>query len=208
MSPVLLESIGKSAVLVLIALVVYWLLGRTVERARTRGRMTPNGEFLTLTVTKWTLGVVLALSVVQQFGISLASVWAALSAVLVLIAVGFVALWSVLSNMLCAVLLVLFAPFRIGDRIEVIELVMNDGSKLGLRGRVTGIDLLYTSLQDDDAGGSVVRIPNNLILQRAIRTIDGTDTRSLQSELFERGSAGQSSGQRHDDASEKPGTAA
>ncbi|MEQ8660927.1 MAG: mechanosensitive ion channel family protein [Gammaproteobacteria bacterium] len=173
----------RAAVIVTVALVVHLLARRAVARLGAGGRFSSNTRFIATAVVKWGLTVVAAVAVMQQFGISVQTLWTALSAVLVLVAVGFVALWSVLSNMLCALFLVLFAPFRIGDRIEVIEVVLNDGSKHGIRGKVIGIDLVYTTLQDDDC--SLVRIPNNMLFQRAIRTVSGADTRSLGSDLFE-----------------------
>jgi len=51
-----------------------------------------------------------------------------------------------------------------------------------MRGRVTGINMLYTELVQD-AGGTL-RVPNNLLFQRAIRTVEGDDTASLGSSLF------------------------
>ena len=173
----------RAAVILAVALALHLLGRRALERVGRAGRLSSNTRFIATAVLKWGLVVIASIAVMQQFGISVHSLWTALSAVFVLVAVGFVALWSVLSNMLCAVFLVLFAPFRIGDRIEVIEIVLNDGTKQGLRGTVTGIDLIYTTLQDDD--DSTVRIPNNMLFQRAIRTTSGASTRSLGSDLFE-----------------------
>ncbi len=173
----------RAAVILAVALALHLLGRRALERVAHAGRLSSNTRFIATAVLKWGLVVIASIAVMQQFGISVHSLWTALSAVFVLVAVGFVALWSVLSNMLCAVFLVLFAPFRIGDRIEVIEIVLNDGTKQGLRGKVTGIDLIYTTLQDDD--DSTVRIPNNMLFQRAIRTTSGASTRSLGSDLFE-----------------------
>jgi small-conductance mechanosensitive channel len=174
----------RAAVIVVVAVIVHLLARRALERLGAAGHVTSNTQFFAGAVLKWGLTVLAAVTVMQQFGVSVQALWTALSAVFVLVAVGFVALWSVLSNMLCALFLVLFAPFRIGDRIEVIEVVLNDGSKRGIRGKVTGIDLVYTTLQDDD-DGSTVRIPNNMLFQRAIRTVSGAETRSLGSELFD-----------------------
>ncbi len=173
----------RAAVILAVALAVHLLGRRALERVDRAGRLSSNTRFIATAVLKWGLVVIASVAVMQQFGISVHALWTALSAVFVLVAVGFVALWSVLSNMLCAVFLVLFAPFRIGDRIEIIEVVLNDGTKQGLRGTVTGIDLIYTTLQDDD--DSTVRIPNNMLFQRAIRTTSGASTRSLGSDLFE-----------------------
>lgn len=173
----------RATVILAVALVLHLLGRRALERVGRAGRLSSNTRFIATAVLKWGLVVIASVAIMQQFGISVHSLWTALSAVFVLVAVGFVALWSVLSNMLCAVFLVLFAPFRIGDRIEIIEIVLNDGTKQGLRGTVTGIDLIYTTLQDDD--DSRVRIPNNMLFQRAIRTTSGASTRSLGSDLFE-----------------------
>jgi len=173
----------RATVILAVALVLHLLGRRALERVGRAGRLSSNTRFIATAVLKWGLVVIASVAIMQQFGISVHSLWTALSAVFVLVAVGFVALWSVLSNMLCAVFLVLFAPFRIGDRIEIIEIVLNDGTKQGLRGTVTGIDLIYTTLQDDD--DSMVRIPNNMLFQRAIRTTSGASTRSLGSDLFE-----------------------
>lgn len=173
----------RATVILTVALVLHLLGRRALERVGRAGRLSSNTRFMATAVLKWGLVVIASVAVMQQFGISVHSLWTALSAVFVLVAVGFVALWSVLSNMLCAVFLVLFAPFRIGDRVEIIEIVLNDGTKQGLRGTVTGIDLIYTTLHDDD--DSTVRIPNNMLFQRAIRTTSGASTRSLGSDLFE-----------------------
>lgn len=184
METALFPALVRALLVVLVGVVLYVVARRTLTRLHAGGRLSTNGEFVARTGLKWLLGIAIILGVVGQFGISPASLWTAVSAVFVLVAVGFVAIWSVLSNMLCAVVLVFFAPFRIGDRIEIIELTLNDGTKTGLRGRVVGIDLMFTTLADDVNGGSTLRIPNNMLFQRAIRTIHGDDTRSLGSELF------------------------
>ncbi|MEQ8233303.1 MAG: mechanosensitive ion channel family protein [Gammaproteobacteria bacterium] len=178
-------TLSRAAVIVVVAMVIHVLARRAVDRLGAAGHVSSNTRFIAGAVVKWSLTALAAVAVMQQFGVSVQALWTALSAVFVLVAVGFVALWSVLSNMLCALFLVLFAPFRIGDRIEVIEVVLNDGSKRGIRGKVLGIDLVYTTLQDDD--GSTVRIPNNMLFQRAIRTVSGAETRSLGSDLFDAG---------------------
>lgn len=180
----LLPAALRATVVVTLAVGVHLLVRRGVRRLHAAGRLSENAGFVTRAVSKWGLAVVALLSVMQQFGVSVHTLWTALSAVFVLVAVGFVAMWSVLSNMLCALFLVVFAPFRIGDRIEIIEVVLKERDKHGLRGKVVGMDLIYTTLLDE-SDRSTIRVPNNLLFQRAIRTIDGADTRSLGSDLFE-----------------------
>ncbi|WP_428388440.1 mechanosensitive ion channel domain-containing protein [Mucisphaera sp.] len=98
----------------------------------------------------------------QALGI-LAGAWASLTAILAMIAIGFVAVWSVLSNILCSFILMIARPFMIGDTIEV----MGDGWK----GRVVDFSLLYTTLEPQQGG--LVQVPNNLLFQRAIHRLPG-----------------------------------
>lgn len=69
-------------------------------------------------------------------------------------ALGF-AFRDVLSNLLAGVLLLLYQPFRRGDRISV----------TGLEGVVTHIDLRYTNLECD---GNLVLIPNSNLFTNPI----------------------------------------
>jgi small-conductance mechanosensitive channel len=75
----------------------------------------------------------------------------------------------VLSNIFCSVLIFTTRPFRLYDRIEVLE----NGEKAGLKGRVVDINLIYTTLQeegaDDGHPGPTLQIPNSLFFQRAVR---------------------------------------
>ncbi len=70
-------------------------------------------------------------------------------------AVGF-ALRDALSNLLAGVLILLYQPFRCGDRIQV----------AGKEGVVRWIDLRYTTLEDE--GGRVL-VPNGVLLTQTVR---------------------------------------
>lgn len=69
-------------------------------------------------------------------------------------ALGF-ALKDILSNLMSGVLILLYRPFRINDRITV----------TGLEGRVTEIDLRYTRLEKGD---QTYLIPNSLLITNTI----------------------------------------
>jgi hypothetical protein len=96
-----------------------------------------------------------------------AVLWAALTGFTAVAAIAFFAIWSVLSNMFCALLIFAMGPFRMGDCVEVLE----SATKPGVRGRVVAINLFYTTLEDlsGDAPGAWVQIPNSLFFQKAVR---------------------------------------
>lgn len=69
----------------------------------------------------------------QQFGV-MENAWATLTAFLAMVAIGFVAVWSVLSNSFCSVVLMMSRPFDVGDTVEV--------SGQALRGKVIDFNLI------------------------------------------------------------------
>lgn len=129
--------------------------------------------------------IVTGIIALRLFGINSETVFATFSALILVIAVGFFAVWSVLSNLLCAVLLLLYGPFRIGDEIELLE----PGKEFWIRGKVIDINMFFVTLVEahKDGSESINRIPNNLIMQKVVRRWPGQRTRSLAQAMNESG---------------------
>jgi len=135
-------------------------------------------------IVKWLLVIFIVILVLQQMDISISRVVGALSAVLVLVAVGFVAFWSILTYILSAFFLIMFQPFRIGDIIELRE----PDKEKGTIGKVIGLTIFYTTLQDTSEGspdGALIRIPNSLFFQRVLICHAGKETKSLKQAINE-----------------------
>jgi small-conductance mechanosensitive channel len=111
--------------------------------------------------------LVAILLVLKSLGVSARVLWSTVTGFVAVAAVAFFAAWSVLSNTFCAFLLLTTRPFRVGDSIEVLE----SGEKSGLRGTVTAIHLIYTTLTENEPGAanSVLQVPNSLFFQRVVR---------------------------------------
>ena len=110
--------------------------------------------------------------VLERLGVSATVLWTALSGFVAVAAIAFFAMWSVLSNLLCAVLIFTVGPFRIGDVVELLDTL----DKPGVKGRVVAINLLYTTLEDHGAAADQVawlQIPNALVFQRVVRRFQG-----------------------------------
>ncbi|MBT9299860.1 mechanosensitive ion channel family protein [Pseudomonas sp. TAE6080] len=116
--------------------------------------------------------------VLERLGVSAIVLWTALSGFVAVAAVAFFAMWSVLSNLLCAILIFTVGPFRLGDVVELVDTV----DKPGVKGRVIAINLLYTTLIEVAEAGTdsaVVQVPNSLFFQRAVRRWRGSDISPL-----------------------------
>ncbi len=115
-------------------------------------------------VARWLVIAGVALTALLALGIDLQGLWSTLVAALSLVAIGFVAMWSILSHMLASILIVIFRPFEVGDRVEIM------GDKLGdnpVIGEVTDLNPVYTTLLADDGG--ILQVPNNLFFQTALK---------------------------------------
>ena len=114
----------------------------------------PNG------VARWLVIGVLMVAALLALGIDLKGLWSILVPILSLVAIGFVAMWSILSHMLASILIVIFRPFEVGDRVEIV------GDDLVL-GEVTDLNPVYTTLRAEDGG--TLQVPNNLFFQKALK---------------------------------------
>lgn len=170
-------------VIITVGYVIYVLLCRVLSAVAQRDDVPQSLMQFVRVFLRWGLLVVVVLLCLQQVGVRLAALWAGLLSVMALIAIGFIAAWSVLSNILCSILLVVFDLFRLGDEIEIIEAT---GGK-GLRGRVVNLNVLYTSIQethDEEAGDAITHVPNNLFFQKTTRRWRGKNTRRLELSLL------------------------
>ncbi|WP_271409739.1 mechanosensitive ion channel family protein [Pseudomonas sp. Q1-7] len=157
---------------VLLVILLAWLVQRIVTRGISRlGErypQLPKELLLPLRgLMRWMILGSAFMLVLERFGVSAEVLWAALTGFTAVAAVAFFAIWSVLSNMFCAVLIFSLGPFRMGDKVEVVE----SADKQGVKGRVIAINLFYTTLEDvsEENQGALVQVPNSLFFQKAVR---------------------------------------
>lgn len=110
------------------------------------------------------------LLILERLGVSGSVLWAAFTGFATVAAVAFFAAWSVLSNIFCTILIFSTRLFRLHDHIEVLE----SGDKPGLKGVVIDINVVYTTLLEDQ--GTRLQVPNSLFFQRVVRRGRPSDT--------------------------------
>jgi small-conductance mechanosensitive channel len=82
------------------------------------------------------------------------------SSLFAIIGIALFASWSILSNLTAGLILFFGAPFRLADRVRVL-----DGDNT-VTGRVVQMGLIYLGLEDDD--GHFYTLPNNVLLQKTV----------------------------------------
>lgn len=166
------------ALILLAAWLLQNLLGRLLTRAGRHYQIPLDLQMPILGLMRWTLLAATLLLILERLGVSATVLWTALSGFVAVAAVAFFAMWSVLSNLLCAILIFTVGPFRLGDVVELVDTV----DKPGVKGRVIAINLLYTTLIEVAEAGTdsaVVQVPNSLFFQRSVRRWRGSDISPL-----------------------------
>ena len=104
------------------------------------------------------LGVALLILI---WGFSLANIWVTVTGFIGLVAIGFFAVWSVLSNLLVGTLLFFSQKIPVNTRIEIIP--------DGVSGTVADIGLFFILLVDNE--GNETLVPNNLVYQKMVKRL-------------------------------------
>lgn len=166
---------GLMGIVVLLAFV----LDRTASTAlATLQRLDRLPESTTRIARRWFRGLLILLATlacVAIAGFQVESVWSFITTALALVAVGFVAVWSILSNILATFVILIWRPFYVGERIELVP--------DGVAGRVIDINFIYTILRTDE--GERISVPNNMFAQKFIRRQSASPrpSRSLAEQL-------------------------
>jgi small-conductance mechanosensitive channel len=157
-APTVATALGLFVFFGILARFAHFGVLRVVRRRRAHLAL---GELLaSIThVTLLGLGIVTALG---TLGVNIQGLVAGLG--LTGFALGF-ALKDSISNVLAGVLILLYRPFEVGDRIDM----------GGLAGRVTHVDLRYTELENDQER---ILVPNSKMLTDPIRVAKPPSTAS------------------------------
>lgn len=148
------------AVITLIVGIVVWRLLETRMNTLTEGGRLPQDTGNALRILlRWVLGITVALVVATIFGVKMTSLWATLSALFAMIAIGLFAGWSLISSLLAAIVIMIWRPFRAGQDIELVA--------DGISGRVIELNMMFSSIADAD--GNRIEIPNAQMLQKIIK---------------------------------------
>jgi small-conductance mechanosensitive channel len=160
--PLLLATVA----LIISALIAILALNRLLRGwlRRVEARVNLSSEtVLTLTrVVSAGLWLVTAMLLLNLWGISVSGLWTLLASAIAVVGVGFLAVWTMVSNVTASFFISLWRPFRLGQTVEILP--------ENLKGRVIDRNLMFTVLRDED--GNLLQVPNNLFFQKMFRVSD------------------------------------
>jgi small-conductance mechanosensitive channel len=110
----------------------------------------------TATAALW---IVAALLVLSLWGVSVSGLWTLLVSAAAVIGVGFLAVWTMISNITASFFLTIWRPFHLGQMVELLP--------ENLKGRVIDRNMMFTAMREES--GTILHVPNNLFFQKAFR---------------------------------------
>lgn len=176
--PWLIKTI-YSFVTVVLALIVNAILIRAFDAMEPK---VPIPKMLFVILRKILRYVVLCFAVfliLNHWGFAANTVMAIIGTAVGMVAIGFVAVWSLLSNLMCAFILTAFRPFRIGDELEL--------PAESVSGKAVDLNLLFVTLETPE--GDHYRVPNNFFFQKIFKCRRGVKTVPLDEQLMKESAA-------------------
>lgn len=166
-----------------IGFICYFALKKGLKSLLLNEYITQAVYVISKSIFKWILVITIGAIALQHLGIKVTNIMAGLLTIAGMVAIGFIAVWSILSNILCSVLLIAFRAFNIGDEIEIVEPI----GGTGLKGKVVSFNVMFTSLAENIEEGEskvITQVPNNVFFQKSLRRKIGKKTEGLGQHLL------------------------
>jgi small-conductance mechanosensitive channel len=161
------ESNLLRLVISILSLLLAWFLRNMARRRLNRLSASNSYENHRVVIVRkiiaaafWLLVIILLLTI---WGVDLDNIALYLGSFITLVAIGFFAVWSMLSNIIAGFFIYLFNPFKIGSKLR-----LYDPEAVAT---VKNINLMFTELEDEEG---IFSLPNNLFFQRVIKVIGNT----------------------------------
>ncbi|GEA59243.1 mechanosensitive ion channel family protein [Vibrio comitans] len=158
-------------ILALLFLSIYWVLKRISQTAITRlaykKSVSETRSAFIVRCVNMSSGVILFATFLIVSGIGYGNFAIFISSVFTVIGVGFIAQWSILSNVTASFLIFFVFPYRIGDYI-----VVADGD--GIEGTLLEIKIFHTLIRHPN--GNIITYPNTLLLQKCVTKVQKENT--------------------------------
>jgi small-conductance mechanosensitive channel len=146
----------------IVTLLLNRLLRRLIRGFESRLHLTYHTVLVVTRIASGGLWLLAALLVLNLWGVSVGGLWTLLASAIAVIGVGFLAVWTIVSNVTASFFITVWRPFKLGQTVELLP--------ENLKGRVIDRNMMFTMLREE--GGSILQIPNNLFFQKVFRVTD------------------------------------
>lgn len=153
-------------------LLIRFVASKTIKRV---GSVNNFVAARTLLITKYVSILLFVLGIgalLFIWGVNFNDLGLLFSSVFAVIGVALFAQWSILSNVTAGVILFFSFPFKIGDRIKILDKEIMEEEERNNSFIIEDIKAFHIHLRRDN--GELLTYPNNLMLQKAITLVRST----------------------------------
>lgn len=161
MSTEILVKAGIGAGLLLVYVIAVNFKSYLIRRYGRRKDINEKRTALVNKLTTLLFFITLVVAEAITWGVEVSGIYIFATSFFAMVAIGFFATWSVLSNVTSSILIFFLFPYKIGDRVKVVG---DD-----IVGEITDITLFHIIMRS--AEGDVVTIPTNVAIQKSIRIV-------------------------------------
>ena len=156
-------QILTTVILLLIIFALNSLTKRAIRKFGKNSSINMNSRKIIFYLSNLVFYGVAIIAVTLVWGVDLQEFSVFISSFLAIVGIGFVAQWSILSNLTASVILFFNHPLRLGDRVQVQD------KDFDWTGIVEDISGFYLFMRTDD--GRKITIPTNLVIQKGIEIL-------------------------------------
>ena len=153
------QKILLTASILVLGFLVDWLWKHFIKGGLENKGIRIAQKNLVKRIINFVMFFLVALALVSVWGVDVHNLWLFFTSVVGLIAIGFFAVWSILSNVITGIIIIISKDFRIGDELNI--------QPENISGNIVDMSLLFLKLEDKE--GFSIHIPNNLVFQRIVR---------------------------------------
>lgn len=172
------SELFATVITLIVLLILRFLINKTIRRI---GRISDIVEARTLLITKY-VSIMLTFLGAGAFafiwGVNFKDLGLLFSSIFAVIGVALFASWSILSNVTAGVILFFSFPFKIGDRVKILDKDTESEEPY----LIEDIKAFHVNLRKDN--GELLVYPNNLMIQKAVTLIYHYEDTSESSEIL------------------------
>lgn len=153
-----ITQVAITLIIIVLLIASRWVIKKSLRRLANKFSYDPNRLAATKRLIIGALYTFVILLLIIIWGGDLNNLWISIGSILGVIAIGFFAIWSILSNIVAGIIIYTINPFKITDTLVLVEKEVT--------GKVIDIGLIYTKLQDKDG---IFTVPNNVFFQQIVK---------------------------------------
>ncbi len=154
-----IQNLAYSLVAFLVVTVLYQLMKLQAKKTQQHKSLSISRYYSIKRFLFLVSVLVFLVGIFMIWGINIERAWIALTGIVAMVAVAFLAIWSLIGNILAGIILFFTAPFKIDDVIEI--------APDQIKGKVVAINSFFVLVIDDEQNH--ISIPNTLFFQKYIK---------------------------------------